>query len=69
MRLGTTELLLIVVLAVIVFGGGKISGLGKALGQSIREFKKETKGDDSDAKSTAGKSPEADTSSGNQDVK
>ena len=41
MRFGTTELLLLVVLAVILFGGTRIAGLGKALGKSIREFKEE----------------------------
>ena len=46
MRLGTIEILLIVVLALVVFGGSKIAGVGKALGQSIREFKKEVKDDD-----------------------
>ena len=42
MRIGTTELLLLLALALLIFGGSKISGLGKALGTSIREFKKET---------------------------
>ena len=46
MRLGTTEILLIVVLALVLFGGSKLSGVGKALGQSIRDFKKEIKADD-----------------------
>ena len=41
MRLGITEILLILVLALVVFGGSRLSGVGKALGQSIREFKKE----------------------------
>ena len=45
MRLGITEILLILVLALVVFGGKKLSGVGKALGQSIREFKKEVKSD------------------------
>ena len=45
MRLGTMEILLIVVLALVLFGGSKLSGVGKALGQSIREFKKEVKDD------------------------
>ena len=40
MRLGITEILLILVIALVVFGGGKLAGVGKALGQSIREFKK-----------------------------
>lgn len=43
MKLGTTEIILIVVLALVLFGGGKIAGLGKALGQSIRDFKHEIK--------------------------
>lgn len=43
MRLGTTEILLILALALVLFGGSKLSGVGKALGQSIREFKKEVK--------------------------
>jgi sec-independent protein translocase protein TatA len=41
MRLGITEILLILVLALVVFGGSRLAGVGKALGQSIREFKKE----------------------------
>ena len=49
MRLGTMEILLIVVLALVVFGGSKIAGVGKALGQSIREFKKEMKAEDKNA--------------------
>lgn len=46
MRLGTTEIILIVVLALVLFGGNKLAGVGKALGQSIRDFKKEIKADD-----------------------
>ncbi len=48
MRLGTMEILLILVLALVIFGGGKIAGVGKALGQSIREFKNEVKDDEKD---------------------
>lgn len=47
MRLGTTEIILILVLALVLFGGGKLAGVGKALGQSIKDFKKEVKEDDS----------------------
>ncbi|MBQ9263340.1 MAG: twin-arginine translocase TatA/TatE family subunit [Clostridia bacterium] len=46
MRIGTTEILLIVVLALVLFGGNKLSGVGKALGKSIREFKEEVKPDE-----------------------
>lgn len=45
MRLGTMEILLILVLALVIFGGGKLAGVGKALGQSIKEFKNEVKDD------------------------
>ncbi len=46
MRIGATEILLILVLALVIFGGGKLAGVGKSLGQSIREFKKEVQQDD-----------------------
>jgi len=48
MRLGITEILLILVLALVIFGGNKLKGVGKALGQSIREFKSEVKSDEKD---------------------
>ena len=51
MRIGTTEILLIVVLALVLFGGNKLSGVGKALGKSIREFREEVKPDDEQASS------------------
>ena len=46
MRLGTTEIVLIIVLALVLFGGGKLAGVGKALGKSIKDFKNEVKDDD-----------------------
>ncbi len=46
MRLGTTEIILIIVLALVLFGGGKLAGVGKALGKSIKDFKNEVKEDD-----------------------
>ena len=46
MRLGTTEIILIVVLALVLFGGGKLAGVDKALGKSIKDFKHEVKEDD-----------------------
>ena len=48
MRLGTTEIILIVVLALVLFGGGKLAGVGKALGKSIKDFKSEVKEDEAD---------------------
>ena len=49
MRLGITEIILILVIALVLFGGNKLAGVGKALGQSIRDFKKEVKSDDNQA--------------------
>lgn len=46
MRLGTTEIILIVILALVLFGGTKLAGVGKALGKSIKDFKNEVKDDD-----------------------
>lgn len=46
MRLGMSEIILILLIALIVFGSGKVAGLGKALGTSIREFKTEIKDKD-----------------------
>lgn len=48
MKLGTTEIILILALVIILFGGGKIAGLGKAFGTSIRDFKKEMREDKAD---------------------
>ena len=49
MHLGTMEIILIVILALVLFGAGKLSGVGKALGKSIKDFKNEVK-DDGDKK-------------------
>jgi sec-independent protein translocase protein TatA len=38
--LGFPELILILVIALIVFGPGKLPSVGSALGKALREFKK-----------------------------
>ena len=43
MRLGATEIILIIILALVLFGGGKLAGIGKALGRSIKDFKNEVR--------------------------
>ena len=40
-RIGTTELLVILMIALVLFGGSRVAGLGKALGTSLREFRSE----------------------------
>ena len=58
MRLGTTEIILIVVLALVLFGGGKLAGVGKALGKSIKDFKNGVKDDKAEEKSKEDKKDE-----------
>ena len=44
--LGVPELILILVIGLVIFGPGKLPGVGKALGQSIKEFKAANKEED-----------------------
>ncbi|MFB6465453.1 twin-arginine translocase TatA/TatE family subunit [Cytobacillus sp. Hz8] len=43
-NIGVPGLILILVLALIVFGPKKLPEIGRAIGQSLREFKNSTKG-------------------------
>ena len=43
--LGGPELLLIFMIIMLLFGGAKLPGLAKGLGESIREFKKASRED------------------------
>jgi len=45
---GPTELLLIVLIIVIIFGARRLPELGKSLGEGIRNFKKSIGGKDKD---------------------
>ena len=48
--LGPTELVVILLILLVLFGGSKLPGLAKGLGQSIKEFKKAAKDDEEPAK-------------------
>jgi sec-independent protein translocase protein TatA len=51
------ELLLILLIVVILFGSSRLAGIGKGMGEGIRNFKQGMKGDDSsDDKPAAKKS-------------
>jgi sec-independent protein translocase protein TatA len=41
--IGTTELIIIFVILLILFGGRKLPELGKGIGDAIKEFKKSVK--------------------------
>ena len=43
--LGTTELVLILAIVLLIFGVGKLPQLGRGLGQSIREFRSSIAGE------------------------
>jgi sec-independent protein translocase protein TatA len=43
---GGMELVLVLLILLLLFGGSKLPGLAKGLGQSIKEFKKASKDDD-----------------------
>jgi len=40
--LGSGEIIIVVLIALVLFGGSRIAGLGKGAGRAIREFKEET---------------------------
>lgn len=44
-RIGTTEIILIVVVILILFGAKRIPQLMRSLGSGVREFKKGTRGE------------------------
>ncbi len=64
-RLGPTEILLIVAIVLLLFGGRKIAEIGKGMGEGIRNFKKGLK-EDEPPKPLAGK---GETSAGPDDPK
>ena len=42
--LGVPELLIILAVVLLLFGGARLAGLGKSSGRALREFKEETRG-------------------------
>lgn len=59
--IGTTELVIILILALIIFGPGKLPDVGKAIGKSFREFRRASSGEEDEANGSGGKSPKADS--------
>jgi sec-independent protein translocase protein TatA len=59
-NLGTTELLLILAVVILLFGAAKLPELARGSGRALRIFKAETKGlmDDDDKAAPATKTPE-----------
>jgi sec-independent protein translocase protein TatA len=53
--IGGTELLIILAIVLLLFGGTKLPSLAKGLGQSIKEFKKASRDDPEEDKAAAAK--------------
>ncbi|HEY8530722.1 MAG TPA: twin-arginine translocase TatA/TatE family subunit [Limnochorda sp.] len=55
MRLGPMELVIILVIALIIFGPGKLPQVGRALGKGMRDFKEALSGGGADRSSASDK--------------
>ena len=54
---GPTELIIILIIAVLLFGVGRLGRLGGELGRGIKEFRKGIQEDDSDEEETTEEAP------------
>lgn len=56
-RLGWQELVIVLVIVLIIFGPGKLPGVGKSLGKAIREFRRASHGREEPEEDQAADSP------------
>lgn len=54
---GPTELIIILIIAVLLFGVGRLGRLGGELGKGIKEFRKGIQDDDSDEEESSEEAP------------
>ena len=60
--MGTTELMIILVMVIVIFGASRLPKLGRGLGEGLRGFKEALKGeDDTDGKDLEKTDDEGDT--------
>lgn len=52
--IGMTELIVILVIVLVIFGAGKLPEVGSALGKGIKNFKTSVSGEDTDGKAVKG---------------
>jgi sec-independent protein translocase protein TatA len=69
---GPVEAIVVVIVVLVVFGAGRLAGVGKALGTGLREFREEARtsdsdGDESEDDDSDGASDEATVSSSSED--
>lgn len=55
--IGPLELVIILVIVLLIFGAGRLAGIGSALGKSIRDFKQAVRGEEEESPE-AGKAEE-----------
>ena len=63
--LGGQELLIILLIVLLLFGGSKLPALARGLGQSVKEFKKASQGEEEDKAAEAKKAEAAKTNGSN----
>ena len=59
MSIGPTELIIILVIVLLLFGVGRITKIGKEMGTGIREFRKGLQGDEKEQAEKAQKEKQA----------
>ena len=60
---GPVEAIVVVIVVLVVFGAGRLAGVGKALGTGLREFREEARTSDSEAEGDEDDSDEVAVSS------
>jgi sec-independent protein translocase protein TatA len=60
MNLGPTELLIILVIVIILFGVGRLGRIGGELGTAIREFRRGVRDEDAESSESDSKEGDAD---------
>ena len=66
--LGVQELLIILVIALVIFGPGRLPQIGSGLGKAIRDFKKSINGEDSEARNRGTAKKEADKEESDDEI-
>jgi sec-independent protein translocase protein TatA len=64
-NLGPTELIIILVILLLLFGGSKLPSLAKGLGQSIKEFKNASKDEPAEKKTETKADTKSEPKAGN----
>lgn len=58
-NLGPTELIIILLIVIAIFGAGKLANLGGALGKGVRDFRSAVKDSRAEEEDTESEKPEA----------